>query len=91
MHSSHFADEKVKVQNDKLMAEKKPVLSIFSLPEHGHMVTSLEVDKIKVHDLNKCLSALRNVESVVNERKSLTDSHPLLQTRRPAMLKWTRT
>lgn len=71
------------------MAEKKPVLSIFSLPQRGHMVTSLLVDKIKVHDLNKCLSALRNVESVVNERQSLTDSHPLLQTCRPAMLKLT--
>lgn len=74
---------------NKLMAEKKPVLSIFSLPQRGHMVTSLLVDKIKVHDLNKCLSALRNVESVVNERQSLSDSHLLLQTRRPAMLKLT--
>lgn len=74
---------------NKLMAEKKPVLSVFSLPQRGHMVTSLVVDKIKVHDLNQCLSALRNVESVVNERQSLTDSHPLLKTRRPAMLKLT--
>lgn len=71
------------------MAEKKSVLSNFSLPQHGHMVTSLVVDKIKVHDLNKHLSALRNVGSVVNERKSLTDSHPLLQTHIPAMLKLT--
>lgn len=71
------------------MAEKKPVLSVFSLPQCGHMVTSLVVDKIKVHDLNKCLSALRNVESVVNERQSLIDSHPLLKTCRPTMLKLT--